>query len=108
MKDSEKIIGLIGFGAVGKLLYRTLLENNFKPEQIFVFDDKTKELNNSKCFKFNDYKNFNFQDVWFIPTLGYLSGELRLKVLSYLIENNKNIDKPLVVKATIPSTIGIN
>lgn len=91
MKHSDKIIGLIGFGAVGKLLYRTLLDNKFKPEQIYIFDDKINAVQNSKCFKFNEFKNFNSNNIWFIPTLGYLSAKLRLSIINYLLENNKNI-----------------
>ena len=91
MNESEIIIGLIGYGAVGKLLYRTLIENNYKPEQIYIFDDNIIELKDSKCYKFKEYESSEFRDVWFIPTLGYLSGKLRLSVLNYLLENNNKI-----------------
>lgn len=84
-------IGLIGYGAVGKLLYRTLLEDNYNPENIYIFDDNVDNVPHSKCYKFNDYKSPEFLDFWFIPTLGYLSGKLRLSVLNYLIENKYNI-----------------
>ncbi len=33
-------IGLIGFGSVGGQLYNTLLENGYKKEQLFIFDDE--------------------------------------------------------------------
>lgn len=91
MRDSEFIIGLIGYGAVGKLLYRTLIENNYSPEQVYIFDDNINGLTGSQCYRFNEYKSPKFRNVWFIPTLGYLSGGLRLSVLNYLIENNNNI-----------------
>lgn len=91
MNESKEIIGLIGFGAVGKLLYRTLLENNYKPEQLYIFDDNIAEMGSSKCFRFNDFKSFKSKDIWFIPALGYLSGILRLIVLTYLIEKKYNI-----------------
>lgn len=91
MKESDTIIGLIGYGAVGKLLYRTLIENNYRPEQIYIFDDNILKLADSLCYKFNEYKSPEFRHVWFIPALGYLSGPLRLSVLNFLIENNNNI-----------------
>ena len=84
-------IGLIGYGSVGKLLHRTLLENDYNPENIFIFDDNVEDLSSTQSYKFNDYKSPEFSDFWFVPTLGYLSGKLRLSVLNYLIENNYNI-----------------
>ncbi|MGK0254484.1 MAG: sugar O-acyltransferase (sialic acid O-acetyltransferase NeuD family) [Mariniflexile sp.] len=84
-------IGLIGFGAVGKLLYRTLLEDNYNAENIYIFDDNVVGITDSRCYRFNDFKSSEFLDFWFIPTLGYLSGKLRLTILNYLIENKYNI-----------------
>lgn len=84
-------IGLIGFGSVGKQLYNTLLENNYSEEQIFIFADDADHSESKRVFKFNDYKLEKFRELEFIPTLGYLSKNLRYDVLNYLIENNFSI-----------------
>jgi len=89
--EMEKQIGIIGFGAVGRLLYRTLLDNHYQAEQIFIFDDNTSDIENSKCYPFSAFKGSDFRGVWFIPALGYLSGELKFRILEYLVENGCNI-----------------
>ena len=91
MENNDIKIGLIGFGSVGKQLYNTLLENNYDDNLIYIFADDF-ELNDKKRrFKFQDFKKDVFRDIHFIPTLGYLSKNLRLSILNYLIENNYNI-----------------
>lgn len=91
MEDKNIKIGIIGFGSVGKQLYSTLLENGYDDSFIYIFADDI-ELNNQKRrFRFNDFKNSDLRDIYFIPTLGYLSKNLRLTILNYLIENNYRI-----------------
>ncbi|NRF39192.1 acetyltransferase [Pedobacter foliorum] len=89
-KDIQKI-GLIGFGSVGKQLYNTLLENGYARSGIYIFADDV-EINEEKnFFRFNDFKLEKFKEIHFIPTLGYLSKNLRLTILDYLINNKYNI-----------------
>jgi sugar O-acyltransferase (sialic acid O-acetyltransferase NeuD family) len=84
-------IGLIGYGAVGKFLHTMLKEDNYKAEQIYIFDDVLDFNPEKYIFKFNDYKSENFKDLHFIPTLGYLSQKLKRNILDFLTENNYNI-----------------
>ncbi len=84
-------IGLIGFGSVGKQLYNTLLENGYSSAQIYIFADDIEVDENENVFLFNDFKHDRFRDLNFIPTLGYLSKNLRYKILEYLIDNNYDI-----------------
>lgn len=88
---SDKKIGIIGFGSVGKQLYNTLLENNYKKSQIFLFADDITDDFGSASFKFNDYKKDKFRELHFIPALGYLSKNLKFEILNYLIENKYRI-----------------
>lgn len=84
-------IGLIGFGSVGKQLYNTLLENNYSENQIFIFADDAETDEDKRRYKFNDFKLERFRELQFIPTLGYLSKNLKYQVLNYLGENNYTI-----------------
>lgn len=84
-------IGLIGFGSVGKQLFNTLLENGYSEQQIFIFADDVPSDKTENVFKFNEYKLEKFKGIHFIPTLGYLSKNLRLAVLNYLLENDYDI-----------------
>lgn len=84
-------IGLIGFGSVGKQLYNTLLENNYKEENIYIFADDLIGTGNERRYKFNDFKLEAFKELHFIPTLGYLSKNLKYDILNYLIEKQYNI-----------------
>ncbi|MEO6632785.1 MAG: acetyltransferase [Mucilaginibacter sp.] len=84
-------IGLIGFGSVGKQLYNTLLENGYVETQIYIFADDIEIDDNRNMFKFGDFKQDRFKHLHFIPTLGYLSKNLRLTILNYLLENNYNV-----------------
>jgi len=89
---SEKIkIGLIGYGSVGKQLYNTLIENNYSEEQIYIFADDVLIDESKRIYKFNDFKSETFKDLHFIPTLGYLSKNLKLTILNYLSDNNYTI-----------------
>ena len=87
----ETKIGLIGFGSVGKQLYNTLLENNYSDESIYIFADDINVNSDERRFGFNDFKLDVFKDLFFIPTLGYLSKNLKYDILNYLNENNRNI-----------------
>lgn len=84
-------IGLIGFGSVGKQLYNSLLENGFLKEQLYIFDDKLMQGSKPNVFKFNEFKDEKFKDLHFIPTLGYLSKNLRFEVLEYLRNEGRYI-----------------
>lgn len=89
---SEQIkIGMIGYGSVGKQLYNTLLENGYSAEQIYIFADDIEKNEQERIFGFNDFKEDRFRDIHFIPTLGYLSKNLKYKILDYLVENNYEI-----------------
>ena len=84
-------IGLIGFGSVGKQLYNTLLENNYSEDQIYIFADDIDTDETKRRYTFNDFKQEQFRDLNFIPTLGYLSKNLKYQILNYLVENNYTI-----------------
>lgn len=84
-------IGLIGFGSVGKQLFNTLLENNYSEENIYIFADDFDTDSKNRKFKFNDFKLDAFKDLNFIPTLGYLSKNLKYQILNYLIDNEYSI-----------------
>jgi sugar O-acyltransferase (sialic acid O-acetyltransferase NeuD family) len=84
-------IGLIGFGSIGKQLYNTLLENNYSDSQIYIFADDFDLSEEKRRYRFNDFKLDKFRDIQFIPTLGYLSKNLKFEILNYLIENNYTI-----------------
>lgn len=88
MKSKDIKIGLIGYGSVGKQLYNTLLESDYTQDQIYIFADDIESNSEKRIFKFNDFKLEEFKDLHFIPTLGYLSKNLKYKILDYLIENN--------------------
>lgn len=87
MKSNDIKIGLIGFGSVGKQLYNSLLENDYTENQIFIFADDIESNEEKQIFKFNDFKAEVFKELHYIPTLGYLSKNLKYKILDYLIEN---------------------
>lgn len=91
MNQKNINIGLIGFGAVGKYLNTMLLESNYDKEQIFIFDDTLKYDSTNRIFKFNDYTEPVFNNLHFIPTLGYLSLNLKRQILDFLIENRYNV-----------------
>lgn len=89
---SEQIkIGMIGYGSVGKQLYNTLLENGYSAEQVYIFADDIEKNEQARIFGFNDFKEDRFRDIHFIPTLGYLSKNLKYKILDYLTEHNYEI-----------------
>lgn len=81
-------IGLIGYGSVGKQLHSMLLENNYSEDQIYIFADDIALNEEKRIYGFDDYKREEHKDIHFIPTLGYLSKNLRFTILNYLIENN--------------------
>ena len=87
----ETKIGLIGFGSVGKQLYNMLLENSYPEESIYIFADDIALDTNERCNKFNDFKLDVFKDLHFIPTLGYLSKNLKYEILTYLKAQEYNI-----------------
>jgi len=91
MKFDGVKIGLIGFGSVGKQLYNTLLENDYSKDQLYIFADDIESNDESKIFKFDDFKLEKFKELHFIPTLGYLSKDLKYKILDYLIIHNYSI-----------------
>ena len=84
-------IGLIGFGSVGKQLLNTLLENKYTESQIYIFADDIEWNEEKRRYNFNDFKLEKFKELHFIPTLGYLSKNLKYKLLDYLIENDYSI-----------------
>jgi sugar O-acyltransferase (sialic acid O-acetyltransferase NeuD family) len=84
-------IGLIGYGSVGKQLYNTLLESGYEKSKIYIFADDIELEEEQNRFLFNDFKKDRFRELHLIPTLGYLSSELRFTILEYLIENDHNI-----------------
>lgn len=89
---SEKIkIGFIGYGSVGKQLFNTLLENGYEASQIYLFADDIERNEDKNIFGFNDFKQDKFRDLHFIPTLGYLSKNIKFKILEYLTEHNYQI-----------------
>ncbi|MFM2360569.1 MAG: hypothetical protein RLY16_2562 [Bacteroidota bacterium] len=89
--SSQIKIGLIGFGSVGKQLYNTLLECDYTADQIYIFADDMAHNDAERKFPFNAYQEERFKDLHFIPTLGYLSKNLRYKVLAYLKEKGYQI-----------------
>lgn len=91
MTCSEIKVGLIGFGSVGKQLYNTLLENNYQEENIYIFADDLTPNDKERRYRFNDFKLDVFKNLHFIPTLGYLSKNLKYQILNYLIEKEYNI-----------------
>ena len=84
-------IGLIGFGSVGKQLFNTLLENGYEISQIYLFADDLILNENENKFLLEDFKLEKFRDLHFIPTMGYLSKNIKYKILDYLLENNFNV-----------------
>lgn len=84
-------IGLIGFGSVGKQLYNTLLENGYSKSNIYTFADDIELDSEKKQFRLDHYKKEEFRDLHFIPTMGYLSKNLKSEILDFLIENNYNV-----------------
>lgn len=88
---NENKIGLIGFGSVGKQLYNTLLENNYSENQIYIFADDIECDESKRRYTFNDFKQEKFRSLHFIPTLGYLSKNLKFQILNYLLENKYTI-----------------
>lgn len=88
MKSNDIKIGLIGFGSIGKHLFNTLLETNFKEDQIYIFADDIESNAEKQIYRFSDFKLDIFKELNFIPTLGYLSKHLKYEILDYLTENN--------------------
>lgn len=89
---SENIkIGFIGYGSVGKQLFNTLLENGYTESQIYLFADDIEPNEAKNTFGFNDFKQERFRDLYFIPTLGYLSKNIKFKILEYLVEHDYQI-----------------
>jgi sugar O-acyltransferase (sialic acid O-acetyltransferase NeuD family) len=88
MKSNDIKIGLIGFGSVGKQLLNALLECDYTEDQIYIFADDIETNSEKRIYKFAEFKLDEFKDLHFIPTLGYLSKNLRYNILDYLIENN--------------------
>lgn len=91
MRRVEVKIGLIGFGSVGKQLFNTLLECGTLRDNIYVFDDNIESSELKNIYRFNQFKDNQFKDIWFIPTLGYLSKKLRFDIITYLKENKFKI-----------------
>lgn len=91
MSYSTISIGIIGYGSVGKQLYNTLLENKYKADQIFIFADDIELNEQERHFGFSDFKLEKFKHLHFIPALGYLSKNLKFKILDYLKENKYSI-----------------
>lgn len=91
MNYKDKKIGIVGFGSVGKQLYNALLESNYTEDQIYIFADDIETVRKNRNFKFNDFKLDEFRDLHFIPALGYLSKNLKYKILEYLTNNGYEI-----------------
>lgn len=84
MRDSDKKLGLIGFGSIGKQVRQLLLQESFKEENLFIFDDKLDTLIAENYFNFWDFLKPTFSDLMFLPTIGYLSHKIRAEVIDKL------------------------
>lgn len=91
MNSNDIKIGIIGYGSVGKQLHNTLLENNYNEDQIYIFADDLEQDEVQRRFKFQDFKKDTFREMHLIPSLGYLSKNLKFTILDYLIQNKYNI-----------------
>ena len=81
MKNSDIELGLIGFGSIGKQVKQLLLQDGFKEENLFIFDDKSDSLIAENYFSFWDFLKPTFCDLRFLPTIGYLSRKIRAEVI---------------------------
>ncbi len=84
-------VGIIGYGNVGKQLHAMLLETGFKDSGIYLFADDIAAEESKRVFGFNSYKEGKFNELHFIPALGYLSKSKRLSVLNELLESGRQV-----------------
>jgi len=81
-----KQVGIIGFGPLGKQLFNMLIEDEWKEENIFIFDDNIK-VDNKHLFRFNEYNRFK-DNLEFIITLGYHNLKIKNEIIKELLHNN--------------------
>ena len=75
-------IGIIGYGKLGQQLYELLLEANYRPRDLIVFDDNiAKEGDRSRPFA--DYKKYD-RNIRYIVALGYKQLKLKSRIIEEL------------------------
>jgi sugar O-acyltransferase (sialic acid O-acetyltransferase NeuD family) len=91
MNVEDKNIGLIGMGAIGHQVEILLLQSGVKEKNIFYFEDAVLNKKTKKKFKFWDFLKPEFKDWLFIPTIGYLSINIKMKVVKSILDSNLNL-----------------
>jgi|LauGreSBDMM110SN_4_FD.fasta_scaffold15830_3 sugar O-acyltransferase (sialic acid O-acetyltransferase NeuD family) len=81
-------IGLIGYGAVGKQVETLLRQSGYN--DLIIFDDNVLRDDQTK-FPFLHFDSGKFDDVEFLPTIGYKSLGLKTKVFELLHDGVKKI-----------------
>ncbi len=91
MNVNDKKIGLVGYGAVGKQVEKLLIQSGIPENNIFYFDDQFKVDENQHKFKFADFTDARFRELHFLPTIGYLSLNIKQQVFEKLVKSGLNI-----------------
>jgi sugar O-acyltransferase (sialic acid O-acetyltransferase NeuD family) len=87
MHKLKKQIGLIGFGAIGTQVEKLLIQGGVNESNIYYFEDKKIDKDIKRVFGFWDFTKQEFKNLYFIPTIGYLSVKIKSEVISTLFMN---------------------
>ena len=82
-----KTIGIVGFGGLGQQLYKLLVEEEYQPKQIVIFDDYLEKQIGLNVKPFQDYKKYD-RSINYIIALGYKQLKLKSGILEELRNNN--------------------
>ncbi len=83
MKNSNRKIAFIGFGALCYQITNMLIQSGFKKENFIYFDDIAYKQKLGNVFKFDEYLNETFKNYEFCISLGY----------KHLIDKHRIIEK---------------
>lgn len=107
MRNSDLKLGLIGFGSIGKQARQLLLQDNFKEENLFIFDDRRDSFIVDNYFNFWDFLKPAFSHLSFLPSIGYLSHKIRAEVIFKLEDNDLDIFSYIHSSSYVNSTATI-
>lgn len=84
-------VGIVGYGVLGIQLETYLLEAGIKKDEIIYFDDTAHKNNMENSVPFSEYLNEKYKELDFYVCLGYLHLQLRDKIITSLLDNDRNV-----------------
>lgn len=82
-------IGFIGFGDLGNQIRSMLIEDKLEEYDFYYFDDKIS--NNTNNYSFKEYNKDQFNDLYFIVSLGYKHLKKKHKIINELLKDKRKL-----------------